>query len=133
MNYKEIIFLIPSKICLNNLGFIPKGKETICGTLLQTAKGRSETSPILSSASRSHSEGESNSETGLLDDNSAAALPSSIWPSNVFMSQYSMLGINSLAGLQKILEVCNSSFPKVTAYLQEVSSNTKWTLIYNTE
>lgn len=79
------------------------------GTLLQAAKGRSETPPtILSSASRSHSEGESNSEAGLLDDNSAAALSSSIWPSSVFMSQYSMLGINGLAGLQKVLEVAFS-------------------------
>uniref|UniRef100_A0A915PXD0 Homeobox domain-containing protein n=1 Tax=Setaria digitata TaxID=48799 RepID=A0A915PXD0_9BILA len=88
-----------------NRRFIPKGSETIRGTLLQGAKGRSETPPtILSSASRSHSEGESNSEAGLLDDSSAAAFSSSIWPSSVFMSQYSMLGINGLAGLQKVLE-----------------------------
>ncbi|EJD75319.1 ZAG-1 protein [Loa loa] len=87
------------------IGFIPKGSETIRGTLLQASKGRSETPPtILTSASRSHSEGESNSDAGLLDDNSAAALSSSIWPSSVFMSQYSMLGINGLAGLQKVLE-----------------------------
>ncbi|VDK89278.1 unnamed protein product [Litomosoides sigmodontis] len=87
------------------IGFIPKGNETIHGTLLQAAKGRSETPPtVLSSASRSYSEGESNSEAGLLDDNSTAALSSSIWPSSVFMSQYSMLGINGLSGLQKVLE-----------------------------
>ncbi|CAG9534140.1 unnamed protein product [Cercopithifilaria johnstoni] len=87
------------------IGFIPKGSETISGTLMQATKGRSETPPtVLSSASRSHSEGESNSEVGLLDDNSAAALSSSIWPSSVFMSQYSMLGINGLANLQKVLE-----------------------------
>ncbi|VDK72386.1 unnamed protein product [Onchocerca ochengi] len=87
------------------IGLIPKGNEMKRGTPLQAVKGRSETSPtIFSSASRSHSEGESNSEAGLLDDNSAAALSSSIWPNNVFMSQYSMLGINGLASLQKVLE-----------------------------
>ncbi|KAL3982237.1 Zinc-finger double domain family protein [Acanthocheilonema viteae] len=87
------------------IGFIPKGSETIRGALLQAAKGRSETPPtVLSSTSRSHSEGESNLEAGLLDDNSAAALSSSIWPNSVFMSQYSMLGINGIAGLQKVLE-----------------------------
>lgn len=73
---------------------------------MQTGKGRSETPPpLLSSASISHSEGESNSEAGLLEDNLAATLSSSIWPSNVLMSHYSMLGVNGLAGLQKALEV----------------------------
>ncbi|KAM3726173.1 Zinc finger E-box-binding homeobox protein [Dirofilaria immitis] len=87
------------------IGFIPKESETISGTLLQGAKGRSETPPtVLSSMSRSHSEGESNSEAGILDDNSSAALSSSIWPSSVFMSQYSMMGINGLTGFQKVLE-----------------------------
>nr|CDP94618.1 BMA-ZAG-1, isoform c [Brugia malayi] len=87
------------------IGLIPEGSETVRGTLLQVAKGHSETPPtVLSSVSRSHSEGESNSEAGLLDDNSTAPLSSSIWPSSVLMSQYSMLGINGLTGLQKVLE-----------------------------
>ncbi|OZC11159.1 zinc finger, C2H2 type, partial [Onchocerca flexuosa] len=104
------------------IGLISKGNETKRGTLLQALKGRSETPPtILSSASRSHSEGESNSEAGLLDDNSAAALSSSIWPSNVFMSQYSMLGINGLASLQKVLEQSDDNDDNVS----DISSGEK--------
>uniref|UniRef100_A0A183ENW4 Homeobox domain-containing protein n=1 Tax=Gongylonema pulchrum TaxID=637853 RepID=A0A183ENW4_9BILA len=88
------------------IGFVQKSSETIREALLKSAKGRSETPPAInSSASRSHSEGESNSEPGTLDDASTATLSSSIWPSNVFMSQYSMLGANGIAGLQKVLEV----------------------------
>lgn len=85
-------------------GFVQKGSESIRDALLQAAKGRPET-PICGSAS--HSEGDTAStasETGTVAD-SPMTSSSGIWPSNMFMSQYSMLGTNGLAGLQKVLEV----------------------------
>lgn len=84
-------------------GLVQKGNEAVHD--LQAAKRPSETPPAMNiSASWSHSEGESNSEAGIADDNSAATLSSSIWPSNVFVSQYSLLGTTGLVGLQKVLE-----------------------------
>uniref|UniRef100_A0A914ZIZ9 Uncharacterized protein n=1 Tax=Parascaris univalens TaxID=6257 RepID=A0A914ZIZ9_PARUN len=93
----------PAWSAVNLLGFVQKGSESIRDALLQAAKGRSET-PICGSAS--HSEGDTAStasETGTVAD-SPMTSSSGIWPSNMFMSQYSMLGTNGLAGLQKVLE-----------------------------
>ncbi|VDM26476.1 unnamed protein product, partial [Toxocara canis] len=82
------------------LGFVQKGSESIREALLQAAKGRPETPAC---GSTSHSEGDTASETGTTAD-SPINSSSGIWPTNVFMSQYSMLGTNGLAGLQKVLE-----------------------------
>uniref|UniRef100_A0A9J2PTV6 Homeobox domain-containing protein n=1 Tax=Ascaris lumbricoides TaxID=6252 RepID=A0A9J2PTV6_ASCLU len=93
----------PAWSAVNLLGFVQKGSESIRDALLQAAKGRPET-PICGSAS--HSEGDTAStasETGTVAD-SPMTSSSGIWPSNMFMSQYSMLGTNGLAGLQKVLE-----------------------------
>lgn len=78
-----------------------KGGEAIRDALMQAAKGRVDT-PMHDCTS--HSDGDGTSEGGAGSD-SPLASPSGIWPSNAFISQYSMLGTNGLVGLQKALEV----------------------------
>jgi hypothetical protein len=84
-------------------GFVQREGQFVCDTL-QQANGGGDGMP-----SRAHSStvmSDSNSETS---EASSTAGASSIWPSSLhppmFMSQYSMLGTNGLAGLKKALEV----------------------------
>lgn len=90
----------PTWSAANLIGFVQKGSETIRDALTQAAKGRSETPR---EESVSHSDGETASDVGTAGDGSMTS-SSGIWPNNMFMSQYSMLGTNGLAGLQKALE-----------------------------
>lgn len=93
------------KVTSNDVGYGQKTNECTRDTIDKAVKSGSETPPATNCASESHSEGETTSDLGTAD--SPATPVSSIWPTNVFLSQYSMLGTNGLAGLQKVLEVCS--------------------------
>ncbi|VDK45237.1 unnamed protein product [Anisakis simplex] len=90
-------------VCQLISGFVQKGSESIREALLQAAKGRPVT-PAGDSTSHSEGGGDTASEAGTTADSPITSSSSGIWPSNIYLSQYSMLGTNGLAGLQKVLE-----------------------------
>lgn len=79
-----------------------KSSESIRAAVTEAAKGRAVTPGVETSGNNEHEEG---SDSGVIENTSCNASSTGIWPTNMFISQYSMLGTNGLAGLQKALEV----------------------------
>uniref|UniRef100_A0A0N5AVX0 Zinc finger E-box-binding homeobox protein zag-1 n=1 Tax=Syphacia muris TaxID=451379 RepID=A0A0N5AVX0_9BILA len=88
-------------------GFVQKNSETIRAAIKEAAKNGRDggtSGPETSAANDDEDGGGVDSNGGVIENTSANATSTGIWPSNMFVSQYSMLGTNGLAGLQKVLE-----------------------------
>ncbi|MFH4973623.1 hypothetical protein AB6A40_000332 [Gnathostoma spinigerum] len=88
----------PAWTAANLIGFVQKGSESIREAILNATPGQISTPTTESSPL----EGDPPPESESASESHVNA--SGIWPQNVFLSQYSMLGTSGLAGLQKVLE-----------------------------